>query len=517
MPEPTTDKQLGRGELQTRVVRGVVWTAIHTIISLPLAFAVNILLARVLGVVDYGRLAYLTTVIGLAGGLAGLGVSTALVQFGAKAHASGRIQEVRRYLSGAQGFRLMVSGPVIALAVLLLVDVDAWLMILALVFGVLSPALFGTANECLTIENRSDRSAQLAIVRNVLLQVAVVSIVLTVGTPDAVWSARIIAGGVMFAIPVWIISRDYRSAVLRPRPPWTLPRSFWAFALPTFAAGIIGTLAVSRTQVIFLEWLSDPVALGMFSLAFGVAGHVYAPAQAFVGPLIPAISGLATVDAGALHQAFLRSTRAASAVGGVMLASALPALATLVPLIYGRGFAPAADLVMLLGLAGAVTLVGSPHQAFLMARLAGRRLLLVNIVSLVVNLALAVALIPWFGAWGATISCGAGMIVRALQLTIGEARAIGIAGRELVRSTAPMGVASIIAICLWLVVRQLDTKAVVAAMTCAVVGIILYVVAIKVGRIGLTIRDQADITRSLPTRVRVVGSPLLWLVRGSSS
>src|SRR5690606_16431961 len=111
------------------------------------------------------------------------------------------------------------------------------------------------------------------------------------------------------------------------------------------------------------------VAMGLFGLAFGLAGHVYAPAQALIGPLLPAISGLTEVDRPAVRRAFLRTSRVSSAIGGLVVAAALPPLAVLVPVLYGQDFAPARDHVIVLGIASAVTLVGSPHAAFLMARL----------------------------------------------------------------------------------------------------------------------------------------------------
>src|SRR5690606_22372417 len=152
---------LDRGQLQQRAIRGALWTGLHTVVALPIAFVVNILLARVLGVEGYGRLAYLTTVITIAGVIAGMGVTTALIQFGAKDHAAGRVAAVQRYLSGAQGFRLLVTGPLVALAVVALVRVELWLLVIALIFGVGAPALFGNARPALTIENRTDRAAQL--------------------------------------------------------------------------------------------------------------------------------------------------------------------------------------------------------------------------------------------------------------------------------------------------------------------------------------------------------------------
>ena len=66
-PSPeTVPGPLGRAELQNRAMRGFTWTIINTLVILPIGFVVNLLTARVLGVVDYGRLAFLTSVMELA-------------------------------------------------------------------------------------------------------------------------------------------------------------------------------------------------------------------------------------------------------------------------------------------------------------------------------------------------------------------------------------------------------------------------------------------------------------------
>src|SRR5512132_1913328 len=128
-----------RGQLQDRAIRGAAWTVIHTLVYVPIAFVVNLLVARLLGVVNYGRLAFLTTVMEIATGVVALGLSSALIQYGSKAHASGRHDEVRRLLSAAQGFRLLVAAPVLTLVVIISARVDVRLLVLAVLFGVWAP------------------------------------------------------------------------------------------------------------------------------------------------------------------------------------------------------------------------------------------------------------------------------------------------------------------------------------------------------------------------------------------
>ena len=92
-------------------MRGASWTLIHIIVSLPVAFGANLVVARILGVEGYGRLAFLMTFMTVAGGIVSLGVGIGLLQFGSRAHAGGRTEDVRDLLSKSQGFRLLVVAP----------------------------------------------------------------------------------------------------------------------------------------------------------------------------------------------------------------------------------------------------------------------------------------------------------------------------------------------------------------------------------------------------------------------
>ena len=94
-PDEEVHERLGGSGLQDSAVKGAAWTLLHTIVSVPVGFAVNLLLARLLAPDGYGRLAFLTTLIGIASGVLALGLTSAMIQFGAKAHAAGRTEVVK--------------------------------------------------------------------------------------------------------------------------------------------------------------------------------------------------------------------------------------------------------------------------------------------------------------------------------------------------------------------------------------------------------------------------------------
>ena len=142
------------------------------------------------------------------------------------------------------------------------------------------------------IENKTADGAKIALVTSLATQVAVVAVVLVSSAPPTP-SGRYGSSSA---------GRPSHSASCRSRPSTAVPccgrccrrgcrRA--SGALPCRGPGrVIGGLVLSRSEIFVMNWLAAPAAVGVFALAFGLAGHVFAPAQAFVGPLVPAISGL---------------------------------------------------------------------------------------------------------------------------------------------------------------------------------------------------------------------------------
>jgi O-antigen/teichoic acid export membrane protein len=492
---------MSAGKLQQRAVRGAAWTAMQTLIAIPIAFAVNLVVARVLGAADYGRLALLTALMEFVSSLLTTGFATAVIQFGAKAHAAGRRSDVARLLSQWQGFRLIFVMPVLAGVVLFSADVPVEAMVVAILFGVVLPSALDGGAACLGIENKTDDGAKIALVTTLATQAAVLVVALTARTPDAVWATRLIVGGTAVALCLFRISPEYRVAVLRPIFPRRMPDGFWRFAIPMGVAGVVGGLVSSRSEVFVMNWLATPAALGVYALAFGLAVHAFAPAQAIVGPLIPAISGLREVDEGAVRPAFRRVIRAGSTVVGGVEAAALAPLALLVPVLYGAEFADASPVVVALGVSAGLATVGGPVFAFVSARLSGRAILLANVAALVVDLVLAVALIPPLGVWGAVIANASGVLTSLTILSTRELRSLEIPAWTALRDALPAVLGSVVAVTLYAAASSLPGPALARAIGTAVVGAALYLGLVRLCRTGLSVGDAGAVLRVVPRRV----------------
>jgi len=510
-PEPSDEGQpdTTRASLQHGAVRGAYWTIINTLVAVPIAFGVNLVVARVLGVEQYGRLAFLTTLLEISAAVLAMGVGPGIIQFGAKAHAAGRRNEVARLLTSGQGFRLMVEVPVLTLVLVLAVQVSPGLLVAAIVLGVLVPALLSGGPNALTIENKTAQAAQVVLVTGLVTQVAVLVAALQVRTPDAIWLVRLAGTGLTVGLAVVFVARDYRRALFRPRLPPRFPTGFWAYALPTGVSGLLGILVASRTEVFALTLWSSAEAVGAYALAFGLAVHIFSPAQALVGPLVPAISGLREIDEEAVVPALMRTVRAASTVAGILLAAALPALALLIPTLYGASFGSAAPLLLVTGAFAGLVVAGNPLQAFVQARLAGRTVLWSNVAGLVVNLVAIVTLIPWLGMWGAAIANGAGVLVRLMILVRSEAHALGLAVTHLMRKALPVLLGAAGGVLAWFVADLVHASPALGAVLAAAIGAAAYVVLVVVTRSGLTPSDGQAVAGALPRRAARVGAPVL--------
>lgn len=514
-PDP---ERLDRRQLQTRAVSGALWTLLHVMVSLPLAFVVNIVVARMLGVADYGRLAYLTMVMEIVGVVVTMGVGSGLVQFGAKAHSRGDHATVKALLRRTQGFRVLVGAPILTGVVLLLANVPLPLLILAVLFGVWVPAAFGGARSALTIQNDTARAARLAMAMNLVTQAVVVAAVLSLPRADVVWSARLVVTGLTVLVAIFLVQRRYRGAVLTPRWPSGMPPGFWRYAVPMGLSGVVASLALSRSEVVLLEHLSTAEQVGLYAMAFGLASHLFAPAQALLNPLTPAISALREVEVTAIKEAFRRVVRMSSAIAGLVIGIGGPVIALLVPALYGEAFSSASGLVLGLIVVSGFLIVTYPMQTFVTARLRSGSNLAVNSLSLAATVGVTLLLIPWIGAWGAVWGKAAVVLTRVAWLCWRETESFMVGRGEFLGGFRTILAASATGVGSYWVGSCAATETgspLAGAATALVVGAGTFIPCLRAVRGGLEPSDISAIGRSLPDRVRPLVTRLLRTVLGS--
>lgn len=505
---------LSPANLQRRAVSGSMWTALHTIIAAPLAFVANAVVARVLGPASYGELAFLTLALGLATQLTHLSFSGGVIQWGAAVEAQGDRPAADTLLRRSLGYHVLVQLPLLVLAVVVLAREQSWWIRAALLASVVLPAAFSSAALSLTIENKTAGAAKIAIASNAVVQAAVTASAVLTGTAAGVWATRSVAASVLLPLNFMLLDKARRRASMRMSLPRNMPSGFWRFCSFAWLAGLVGTLVFSRSEILLLAWLTTPEAVGLFALAYGVSAQITAPVDAVVGPLVPAVAGLLSSHSASAKAALLRAVRLSALLAGGVTAVALPLFFFAIPLIYGAKFAAAASLFLVLGAASCFQSICNPVVVFTQGRRRTDVILKMSSIALVVNVAIALALIPSLGVWGAAVANATALATFFCLALRHELRVHGIGAAEFASASGSWLVALAAAALAVLLSSTLPVNAALASALAGCVGAAGYVAGLRVTGSGLTDRDAAAITSAAPSSLQ---RPMSWLVQMSSA
>lgn len=497
--QPVTAQQL-----QQLAMRGSIWTAVHAVTAVPVAFVANAIVARSLGVADYGSLALLTIAFGIAVQVANAGFSESLVREGAAVEARGDKARTDSLLSRSLGFHVLVEFPVLSAVSVYLAKDESSLVLAALLVSSAMTCVFGGAALFTTLANRSAASAKLAMVGNVVVQLSVATVAVLTASPIAVVAARMLAGALMVPLMFLAVPRDRRRALLTLRLPKGMPSGFWKFSGQSFLAGLIGLLVFSRSEILLLGWLSTPEATGLFALAFGLSIQITAPVDAMLNPMSPAVTGIMSTRPDLARRTLLRATRFSSMLCALIIGVLMPVVFFAVPWVYGTDFATAASLLIPLVVISCIQSMGQVATSFAIARQHGARLLRVNTVALAVNVAAGVPLILWAGLWGAVAANIAGQLASVLLLMAGELRLQGIRWLLYVAtiriwflgSLTGLGTVGLVS---WVLGTTDDY------LQCAAAGVVGFAALVVVGRItrsGLEGGDRDAMIEACPWRTR---------------
>jgi O-antigen/teichoic acid export membrane protein len=491
------DTRLSPGELQRRAVGGSTWTALHTLVSLPIAFVANAIVARRIGVSGYGDLAFLTAIFTLGFAVANFGFIPALIQRGSRAEAGGDRQRADSLLRRSLGFHAIVEMPIlIALALALTRGDPAW-QVAAVGAAVIGSCLLSGAALSLTIESRTALAAKLAIASNLVVQPASVLAAVLTASASAVWAVRTVVPVLGLALALVFLGEARRRAVLSPRLPLGMGSSFWRFAVASWVAGVVGLLVFSRSEIFLLQWFGKSQDLGLFALAFGVSYQITAPVDAMLHALLPAVAGILSQWPERAADTFDRATRVSSVLGGGIAAVAVPVMFFAFPFIYGDSFSGSAWLFVPLALVSVFQTVNNPVLAFVNARERGGLIVRANMAALFLNLVTGVALIPPLGAWGAVAANIAAQVLALILLALNEPLAMQLRRRRFVTLLT-----SFFAVALLAGALVDDFSRVLAPFIACVVGLGLFIVVTRLLKGGLTLEERDLLASALGPRAR---------------
>lgn len=417
-PEEGQPGGLGAGELQARALAGISWSSISSVVALPLAIVVSVVVARALGPEGYARFAYLTFLVPLLISLTDLGSAHATARSVSQAFAAGEVERTRELLGKALGWNLL-RLPLLCVLVLAIARPTPAGAVLVVAFLVISTSSAGLVFS-LQAENRGGVLAKLALVE--VGAVSAGSMITALAGADAttVWAASFASGGVV--APGWLLTTNprLRRAALTPRLPRGLTPAFWRFGLLALATSTGYLLVFSRSEILLLEAFGEERALAVFALAYGLSQRLTTPIDTLLGPLTTALSALEGAHPHRFRAGFERALRLSAAAAALLAASGLVATAMLAPLMYGEAYAGVGVVFAGLAVVSLLQSIAQPYTA--LAYASGRPAILLRalVVALAVDVAFALALIPPLGLWGAVAANAAGGLT-ALALTVRSA------------------------------------------------------------------------------------------------
>lgn len=508
---PGEDTGLAPRELQSRALRGATWSSVSSVVSLPVAIAVSVVLARSLGPEQFARFAYLTFLVPLLFTLTDLGFSSATTRLASQSFAAGDLAATRELLGKTLGWNLL-RVPLLSAIVIAIARPGPVVGLVIVVAVALTSASVGLLF-ALHAENRGAANAKLAFLQGIAAGVSSAVAALAGASGTTVWAVNMVSG--IIAVPGYLLIANpaLRRAALTPRMPRGLPGGFWRYGIAALGVSLLSTLVFSRSEIAILEALGEHHALAVFALAFGLAQRLTAPVDTLLGPLMPALSALAGAHPERMQAGFGRALRL-SATGVAFLAAAAGVGTMLIaPVLFGAEYEGVGPAFLALA---AVTLVRGAVQPYIaLAHAIGRPgiLMRANLIALLVDVAIAIALIPPLGLWGAVVAnVAGGLLALALmiRMTPGAER-LSHSGVPVARLVALAAVSSLVAYGLGLAAGELHPGA--GALTAFVAGTGCFLVL--AGRSGglLPADDAAVLLRTLPARMPALARPANLIAR----
>jgi O-antigen/teichoic acid export membrane protein len=430
----STAERLAGGALRHRLARVSIFSLALKAIGTVLVFVLSVVLARTLGPSQYGVYEYVIAWVMLLLVPAAFGLDKLAVRQLSAAAARGDWAAARGFLRWSVavvlGFAILSGG--VAAGV-------AWLG----AGGVVSAPLLAFWLGCLVVPlsaltivwESSLRGLQrviegqlpIMIVRPLVVITLVLVAFHAVGLPRTAVTAlgAFLAGAVVAAVLAFVLLRRRLPPELRRAAPVAHGAAWFGAALPMMVMTALYT-ANSRIGTILVGSITGAEAAGVYALAARGADLVIFTLVAVNTALSPTFAGLwAAGDREQLQRVVTRSARLIFVLG-FPLAAGLFAFGATFLLIFGESFVVGTDVLRVL-LVGQVINVAMGSVGVLLVMADRERLAMLGFAAgVATNLALALVLIPPFGALGAAWAATASMVVWNVVLWYLTLRSLGV-------------------------------------------------------------------------------------------
>lgn len=399
----------GGSEVSRPTVVNSLWLGSSSAANGLIGAASSALLARYLGLSDFGTLTLMISVLNVLSDLGDLGLSATFVRFGAESVSRGDLDRFDRILGIMVRAKLVLSALIVVIA-LVLID-----PIIASIFGHVDPGIrvYFLVAVCAAVLNiattvfpplfQSFKQYRLQAILSTVRSASKLMFILGGGLMLARWtvaaalSMEILSAGVFLLFAAALSPRN----VFRRGPmDRTLTSGMLSFNKWISLYQII-TLFGSRMDVFSLGGLASTQELGLYGAASRIAGLVIAVTNSFYAVLLTEASSSGT-------QAELRRRiRNASTIVGMILLGLLCLLLVapyLVPLLFGTSFSEGGRVLQVMIPGMAFIVLAYPPNAALFAWNKSFVLPLTAAAATSVFVIGNLLLIPRYGSLGAAVA-----------------------------------------------------------------------------------------------------------------
>ncbi len=333
-----------------RIAKNAAFGIFAAVMGGGLQFVSILIVARFLGVVDFGVFSYLLAFASVFQFIADFGLSNILIREIAR-----RPDELERLLLGARSLMWIFTGItfLVMLAILYCLPLGIEIQRLSLVMGVGYLLLLQSVSYVAVLratENMEYNAIGFVVHKVVLVGLLTIVLWLHGGIWGAVWchfSAN------LFQVFYYRLTVGRRFAVAKGK--WFLwDLSLWIFlTLETLPLGAsLGLRQVSwQLEIFLLKYLVTPFALGLFSGPYRFLMGLTLFSAVLTGPLFPMFVRLAGESREQLAEAYQRSVKWFYLLALPLAAACMVWPHTIILLLLGKSFLPSVPALRLLGLA----------------------------------------------------------------------------------------------------------------------------------------------------------------------
>ena len=486
------------------VVTSVLWNSFSTLASIPILLVTTILVARILGVSEFGKYALYTLLIPLLVSLADLGIGATIVRRGAlaagNADGSGTLGAVRAGVTWsivqlpwnvAVGFIVLhtwTAGAVYALAAL-------W------------NVLFIGCAHYLVMTNQLRVPSLLNLICLPLSSAATIATAVTTHRADLVFGVSAVTSNMLAFVMLFAIPKRFRHSMFQPGR-LQLSRSDVSFGLGTMINVQLNALVFSKSELLFFG-PARAVGRGRFAASQSIAARATVVTDALIGNLAIGMTSALGKGDDVLRRNVVLVSETVGLLFLVVSPATLAGIAVLSEPLFGSGYSDIAGPAVILGLMSLMQTGAMPLLSLRFAQKSVRPLIIAGIVGAAIDLGLAAVLVPKLGVMGAVIASTLGSLsyIACTVALFRDSRAMAIA--HMLRVTGIIAYSGVLAVGLLFLPERL------AAALAVPLVIVWTFVGFRLPGIRVTRPEAVDsLSVSLPPALgRILRSPAArWVI-----